>query len=118
MPLAYSVTAESSGRSQPPAAAPRLIEFGLRCARLFEPADSGRTRVPHRIDRIKRFAAVDVDCAVPVHAVARRRSTATGIDIDIVDATGIALLSIEAYETVALDGEDLQGRPNSEASRA
>ena len=82
-------------------AAPRLIELGLQTSGLLELALSGRMMIPHTIERIERLVELDVDCAQPMFAMATSHPPA-GMDIDVLDGQGDAVMIIRGYRTVPL----------------
>jgi hypothetical protein len=81
---------------------PRLIEFGLQTAGLLALASTGEMLIPDFIGSIERMSAVDVDADTLLFAVASVGSEPGSTDIEILDATGCAVMSISDYRTVPL----------------
>jgi Polyketide synthase dehydratase len=99
--LAPSLPPCSYGDANDTVFAPRLLEFALQSAGLWEIAESGQSTIPHEIDRIVRPHPCDVTDG-EFTASARRSRGDGGIDIDVCDADGTRVMVIEGYRTVPM----------------
>ena len=88
------------------AAAPRLIEFALQSAGLFEIARNRRMMIPHSIERIERYGNADVDDRQPLWALARPSEgsghASPALDISVVDTHGHMHLLVSGYRALPL----------------
>ena len=84
-------------------AAPRVIEFCLQTAGLFELAASGRLMIPHAIGGIQLMHLGCKAADLSLRAVARRSNSQAGrIDVEAIDGAGRRNILLCGYETVPL----------------
>jgi hypothetical protein len=102
----YAAGCEELTGSNCYAAAPRVIEFCLQTAGLFELAETGRMMIPHTIRRIEQWSGINEAETSGLTAIARRSKKVDGlscdpgsIDIIAVDAEGHPCMRVTGYDT-------------------
>ena len=93
--------------------APLLIELCLQTAGLWELAVLGRMMIPHSIERVTRFTAVDLDDGVPLFALVSPRVDVDGraiFDARVIDREGQVHLEVTGYRSVEF------GHPTDQAA--
>ena len=88
---------------RPTLLAPRLVELALQSAGLFELARTERMMIPSRIARVRRLDPIDEAAGAALWARVRPSPIiAEGLDIDVRDHTGRAMVTVEGYQTTTL----------------